>query len=270
MPNRPEVLKKAQSLKLYGLCAHWDEVSDAEWVSPLLEWEEAEKANRGLARRLKQARLKRFKPLSEFDWSWPRKCDRYAIEEWMQLNFMDNCTNLILCGPNGVGKTTIALNVLHQAILNGHSALFVTAAQMLNELAAQDGDNALQRRIRSYITPKLLQIDEIGYLSYSNRHADLLFEVISRRYETSSTIVTTNKPFAEWGEIFPNASCVVSIIDRLVHHSEILTIEADSFRVKEAKEFGKKRETSRRNKNTDIGSMQQQQEASPDENSPEI
>jgi len=107
---------------------------------------------------------------------------------------------------------------------------------MLNELAAQDGDSALQRRIKFYAGPQLLVIDEVGYLSYSNRHADLLFEIISRRYQEKSTIITTNKPFAEWGEIFPNASCVVSLVDRLVHNAEIISIEADSYRLKESKE----------------------------------
>lgn len=107
---------------------------------------------------------------------------------------------------------------------------------MLNELASQDGDNALRRKIKYYVQPQLLVIDEVGYLSYSNRHADLLFEIISRRYQQKSTLVTTNKPFTEWGDLFPNASCVVSLIDRLVHHSEIISIEADSYRLKEAKE----------------------------------
>ena len=107
---------------------------------------------------------------------------------------------------------------------------------MLNELAALDSDSALRRRIKYYTQPQLLIIDEVGYLSYSNRHADLLFEIISRRYETHSTMITTNKPFNEWRDIFPNATCVVSIIDRLVHHSEVINIEADSYRLKEATE----------------------------------
>ena len=114
--------------------------------------------------------------------------------------------------------------------------LFTNAAAMLNELAAQDGDNALRRRLALYARPKLLVIDEIGYLSYSNRHADLLFEIVSRRYEEKSTLITTNKPFAEWNQVFPNASCVVSLVDRLVHHAEIIPIECESYRLKEAKE----------------------------------
>lgn len=130
-------------------------------------------------------------------------------------------------------------------MLHGFNALFTTAGHMLNELAAQDGDNALRRRIKHYVQPQLLCIDEVGYLSYSNRHADLLFEIISRRYQEKSTIVTTNKPFSEWNQIFPNASCVVSLIDRLVHNSEIISIDAESYRLKEAKEQNLKRKESR-------------------------
>jgi DNA replication protein DnaC len=105
---------------------------------------------------------------------------------------------------------------------------------MLGELAAMDSDAALRRRLRHYVNPDLLVIDEIGYLSYSNRHADLLFELVNRRYESKSTIVTTNKAFADWGEVFPNAACVVSLIDRLVHHCEVIGIEGESYRLKDA------------------------------------
>ncbi|MDO8846616.1 ATP-binding protein [Methylicorpusculum sp.] len=107
---------------------------------------------------------------------------------------------------------------------------------MLNDLAALDSDNALRRRIKHYAKPALLIIDEVGYFSYSNRHADLPFEIVNQRYEQRSTLVTTNRPFAEWNDVFPNAACVVSLVDRLVHHSEIIAIEGKSYRMKEAKE----------------------------------
>ena len=150
--------------------------------------------------------------------------------------------------PNGAGKSTIAKNIAYQAVMEGYTALFVTAGEMLSDLAAQDGDNALRRRIKHYAQPQVLIIDEVGYLSYSNRHADLLFEIIARRYEVKPTIVTTNKPFAEWNDIFPNASCVVSLIDRLVHHSDIVSIDAESFRLKEANEKNKIRKLARTKK----------------------
>ena len=184
-------------------------------------------------------------PMSDFDWKWPKNCDRAVIEQWMQLGFMEGASNLILCGPNGVGKTMIVSNIASQAVLRGSTALFTTAAAMLNELAELDSDSALRRRIKYYTQPALLIIDEVGYLSYSNRHADLLFEVVSQRYEKKSTCITTNKPIPDWRDIFPNATCVVSIVDRLLHHSEILTIEGDSFRLKEAMEKNKERHAKR-------------------------
>ena len=206
----------------------------------MIEWEEQERTRRSLERRIKSARVGRFKPLADFEWEWPAQCDQKRVEQWMRLRFLNDGSNLVLVGPNGVGKTTLAKNIAHHAVLSGHTALFTTASAMLNELAAQDGDQALQRRFRKYSQPQLLVVDEVGYLSYSNRHADLLFEIVSRRYEERSIIVTTNRPFAEWSEIFPNASCVVSLVDRLVHHSEILQIEGSSYRAKEAQERNRK------------------------------
>jgi len=117
---------------------------------------------------------------------------------------------------------------------------------MLGELAALDSDSALRRRLRHYARPRLLVIDEVGYLSYSNRHADLLFELVSRRYEHSSTLITTNRPFGEWKDVFPNAACVVSLVDRLIHHAEILRLEGESYRLKEAQERAEQRARKRR------------------------
>jgi DNA replication protein DnaC len=239
------LLERAKALKLYGMIAHWEEICEAKWVENMIIWEEQERTNRSLERRLNSSRIGRFKPLAHFDWNWPKKCDREAIEELMQLEFIKEATNIILCGPNGVGKSTIAKNIAHNAIMRGFTVLFTTAGDMLNELASQDGNNALCRRMKYYAHPTLLVIDEVGYLSYSNRHADLLFEIISQRCHDKPTIVTTNKPFSAWGEIFPNASCIVSIIDRLVHHSEIIGIDAPSFRLKEATEKALQRKQKR-------------------------
>ncbi|MEA3643134.1 MAG: ATP-binding protein [Lamprobacter sp.] len=127
----------------------------------------------------------------------------------------------------------------------GARCLCTSAAAMLNALLEADGERALRARLNAYARVQLLVIDEIVTLSYSNRHADLLFEVVSRRYERSSTLVTTNRPFAEWGEVFPNAACVVSLIDRLVHHAEIVHIDGESYRLKEAKEDAARRRQQR-------------------------
>ena len=129
---------------------------------------------------------------------------------------------------------------------HGHTVLFTSAGQLLGDLAALDSDSALRRRLRHYARPDLLAIDEVGYLSYSNRHADLLFELVSRRYENKSTMITTNRPFAEWRHVFPNAACVVSLVDRLVHNAEILAIDGDSYRLKEAQERSEQRAHKRR------------------------
>ena len=245
-PMTDPLRERAEALKLHGLLAHWEEIAQCEWLAPMLQWEEQERAARGLERRLHAAHLGRFKPLLDFDWSWPRQCERTSIEELMRLGFLDEAGNVILVGPNGVGKSTIARNIAHQAVLAGHSVLFAGAGQMLSDLAAQDGDGALKRRLAHYARPRLLVIDEVGYLSYSNRHADLLFEIVSRRYEEKSTLVTTNRPFGEWNEVFPNAACVVSLVDRLVHRSEIIAIDGDSYRLKEAKERQQQRAQRRR------------------------
>ncbi len=236
------MFERVKALKLYGLIKNWDDVCDEPWLEKFIRQEETVRFERSLESRLKSARLGQFKQLVNFDWSWPQHCDRAAIESWMKLDFIEKYTNLILCGPNGVGKTTIAANIARQAVMKGHTAIFTTAAGMLNELAALDSEIALRRKIKFYAKPDVLIIDEIGYLSYSNRHADLLFEIINQRYEKKATMITTNKAFNEWDDIFPNAACVVSIIDRLIHHSEVVNIQADSYRLKEAEEQRKKRE----------------------------
>jgi DNA replication protein DnaC len=236
---------RAKALKLYGLLAHWEELAGSDWIEPLIQWEEQERARRSLERRLGNAHLGRFRPLADFDWDWPKRCDREAIEELMTLGFLEEAANAILVGPNGVGKSTIARNIAHQAVLAGHTVLCTSAAHMLNELAGADGDRALRHRLALYARPRLLVLDEIGYLSYSNRHADLLFEIVSRRYQEKSTLITTNRPFAEWGEVFPNAACVVSLVDRLVHNAEIIPIEGESYRLKEAKERSEQRRKQR-------------------------
>ena len=231
-----DLRQRARQLQLNGLLAHWAECQEAAWVEPLLDWEETERHRRSLERRLRYAHIGRFKPLADFDWSWPKQIDARAVAELMTLDFVGTATNAILIGPSGVGKTMIAQNLAHQAVLAGHSVLFASAGQLLGDLAGLDSDSALRLRLRRYAAPSLLVIDEVGYLSYSNRHADLFFELINRRHEKKSTVISTNKAFSEWGEIFPSASCVVALIYRLVHHAEILSIQGESYRRKEAQE----------------------------------
>jgi len=237
---------KAKALNLHGLLANWDEAFASGWAQRLLGWEEEERARRSLERRLKASRIGRFKPLCDFDWNWPKSCDRTGIEALMQPGFIKEAANVVFSGPNGTGKSTLAQNIAHQAVIQGYTVMFTSAGQMLGDLAALDSDSALRRRLRHYAAPQLLVIDEIGYLSYSNRHADLLFELISRRYEQKSTMITTNRCFAEWNEVFPTAACVASLIDRLVHHAEVFHIDGESYRLKEANERAAQKAPKRR------------------------
>lgn len=231
-----ELAQRAFALGLHGLLQQLDVLGDAPWVPWLLDLEEQERGRRGLDRRVKHAKLGAFKPLADFDWAWPT-LDRSQVEALFRLDFVDEGINPIFVGPNGLGKTMLSKNLAYRALLAGHSAEFTTASAMLNGLTAEDSASGLERRLRRLCRPRVLCIDQVGYLSYGNRHADLLFEIITRRYEANKpVIVTTNRPFGEWGEVFPSAACVVTLVDRLVHRSEVVLVEGASYRLKEAKE----------------------------------
>lgn len=248
MNNLALLQQRAQALQMHGPLAHGSEIAACDWVAPLLDWEESERARRSLKRRLNAAHIGRFKALADFDWTWPTRRDRAAIEERMTRRFLQETSNVVLVGPHGVGKSMRARNLAHQALLRGHTVLFTTAAQVLGELAAFDSDSARRRRRPHYAKPHPLVIDEVGYLSYGHRHADLMFELINRRDENKSTRVTTNRAFSEWREIFPSAACVVSLIDRLIHNAEIIPIEGESYRLKEANERSEQRAKQRKKK----------------------
>ena len=233
-------------LGLHGLAAHLSEIPDDKWILQLLDWEEQERAGRGLARRIQAAHLGKFRPMADFDWSWPKKIDRDAVEEAFSLAFVPQADSLVLLGSNGVGKTMIAQNLCYQAVLHGVPTLFTTASAPLADLSERHTSYALQQRLRHYARPKLLCIDEIGYLTYDARAADLLFEVINRRYQRVSTIISTNKAFGHWHEIFASATSVVTLIDRLTHQAEILSIEGESYRLKESRERAENKQLSRR------------------------
>ena len=192
-------------------------------------------------RRLRDARLGRFKPMADWEWDWPKQIHRPTVERVFTLDFLAKRENVVLVAAHGLGKTMLAKNLVHQAILAGHSARFLTASDLILDLTSQETARALQRRLRTYVRPSLLAVDEIGYLTYDAHAADLLFQVVSRRYEAKSIIFTTNLPFKQWDTVFPNASCAVALIDRLTHHAEIIAIDGESYRKREAERSQKSR-----------------------------
>jgi DNA replication protein DnaC len=195
-----------------------------------------------VARRLKDARLGRYKAMADFEWDWPTHLHRPTVERVLTLDFLAQRENVIVVASHGLGKTMIAKNLVHQAILAGHSARFLTAADLILDLTKQETARALQHRLRTYLRPNLLAIDEVGYLSYDAHAADLLFQVVSRRYEQKSLVITTNLAFKQWGTVFPNVACAVALIDRLTHHAEIITIEGESYRKREAEQAQKRKQ----------------------------
>jgi DNA replication protein DnaC len=192
-----------------------------------------ERARRGLERRLRSAHLGRFKPIADFDWSWPKKIDRETVERALTLDFIREGRNLVLLGTNGLGKTLIAKNIAHAAVLAGYSALFRTAAELIEDLQV-DSPELRRRRLAHYGRPQLLVLDEIAYLAYDAHAADLLYAVVNRRYEQKSIIVTTNRAFRDWNSVFPNAACIATLLDRLTHHADVTVLEGQSYRVRES------------------------------------
>ena len=194
-----------------------------------------ERTQRGLANRLKRARLKRFKPIVDFDWNWPEQIDRELIERAFTLDFIREGRNLVLLGTNGLGKTMITKNLAHEAIIAGHTVLFRTAAEIIDHLQV-DSPELRRRRLALYARPQLLCIDEVGYLAYDTHAADLLYEVVNRRYEHRSIVVTTNRAFKEWNQVFPNATCITTLLDRLTHHADVTMIKGKSYRARESEQ----------------------------------
>ena len=188
-PNLEALRQRLRRLGLYGLLAQADQLLAANWLAEMLDIEESERQRRSLERRLHNAHFGSFKSMADFDWAWPKQLDRGLVEDLLSLQFLHERANVILLGPNGVGKTMIAKNLTHLAVVRGYTARFTTASEMLHDLAAQDSDSSLARRLRRYCQPHLLAIDELGYLSYDNRYADLLFEVVSRRYQQRSIVL---------------------------------------------------------------------------------
>lgn len=233
-----------QQIGLRALPAQLDDflarAAKARWsphqiLEQIAQAETDERSRRSLERRLRLSGIKRFKPMADFDWTWPSKIEHELIRRALTLDFLPEARNLVLVGRNGLGKTMIAQNICHAAVLAGYSVLFRSAAALLEELHRQSPEGR-RFKLRTYANVGLLCIDEVGYLSFDDKAADLLYEVVNRRYERKPVILTTNRPFKEWNEVFPNATCIVTLLDRLLHHADVTVIEGDSYRVRESEE----------------------------------
>lgn len=241
MKPKPEALTDIlRRLSLTTIAQHYEELGQeaareglahVEYLRRLAEVETAARYERSVQRRTKAARLPVLKTLEQFDWSWPKKINRPQIQDLFRLRFVEQNSNVVFMGGVGLGKTHFALALAHSACLNNVPTLFTQAVEIVNTLSAAQATNNLSRGLKSYVAPRLLVIDELGYMPMDKRGADLLFQVISARYERSATILTTNLAYKHWAHIFNNdATLATAILDRIVHHCETVTIEGKSFR----------------------------------------
>ena len=211
-----------------------DSLSHADYLARLTEGELNLRRDKATVRRIKSARFPVVKTLDQFSWSWPKKINRMAVQNLFRLQFMENHSNVIMLGTVGLGKTHIATALGYTACLAGKSVLFATAVDTINTLAAAQAASRLKVELKKYLAPSLLILDELGYLPIDKHGADLLFQVISQRYERGSTVITSNRAYKQWPEIFNNDSTLTSaILDRLLHHAETVVIEGKSYRMKD-------------------------------------
>jgi DNA replication protein DnaC len=211
--------------------AHWGHV---DYLAGLVEGEALDRQQRAIGRRIRQARFPVIKTLESFQWTWPRKINRLQVQNLFRLKFVEDKANVIILGGVGLGKTHLATALGYAACLKGHSVLFATAVDVINTLAAAQNAGRLKQELSKYLKPTLIILDEIGYLPIDKTGADLLFQIISKRYEQGSIILTSNRVFKKWPEIFNNDSTLTSaLLDRLLHHAETVLIEGKSYRMKD-------------------------------------
>jgi DNA replication protein DnaC len=238
-----QMCEQLEYLKLPAILANYEqEASEAagkhrthvEYLARLIEAESAQRSDRSTQRRIRMARFPVIKTLGEFQWSWPAKINRIQIENLFRLGFADQKGNVIFLGGVGLGKTHMCTALGYAACLKGYSVLFTSAIDIINSLTAAQNTGRLKPELAKYLRPQVLIVDELGYLPIDRNGANLLFQVISQRYERGSIILSTNKAYGKWPEIFSNDSTLTSaVLDRLLHHAETVPIEGKSYRMKD-------------------------------------
>ena len=193
---------------------------------------------RGIEARLRQARFPWIKTIEQFDFDFQPSLDRRQVRELSGLSFVERAHNIIILGPPGVGKTHLAISLGVKAVEAGYSVLFLTLEAVMTRLTRALNENRLERSLQQLVYPKVLIIDELGYLPLSRLEASLFFRLVARRYERASLIVTSNKSFLDWGEIFNDPVLATAVLDRLLHYSTTLNIKGESYRLKEKRKAG--------------------------------
>jgi DNA replication protein DnaC len=224
----------AQNYESIAKQAATEQFTHVEYLSRLIEGESAKRRDRATQRRIRLARLPVIKTLDQFRWTWPKKINRLQVQNLFRLNFIKDKANVIFLGGVGLGKTHLGTALGYAACLKGHNVLFTTAVDVINALVGAQKAGRLQTELKKYLKPSVLVLDELGYLPIDKVGADLLFQIISHRYEQGSMIISSNRAFKEWPEIFNNDSTLTSaILDRLLHHAETVLIEGQSYRMKD-------------------------------------
>lgn len=208
--------------------------SHIDYLARLVDSEAQRRHQLGIRRRVAAARFPCIKTLDQFDWNWPKKINRTQVQNLFRLAFLKDKTNVIFLGGVGLGKTHLATALAHEACLCGHTVLFTTAVDIINTLTAAQTVGRLKSELKRYLKPTILAVDELGYLPIDKTGADLLFQVISQRYEQGSIMLTTNQPYKHWPKVFNNDSTLTSaVLDRLLHHAETVIVEGKSYRMKD-------------------------------------
>jgi DNA replication protein DnaC len=205
-----------------------------EVLAILIGLEQAAREQRALERRLREARLPKPKTLAEYDFQFPKRIPKAAIVRLFDCDFIERHGCAVLIGPTGTGKSHLLTALGYTAVERGHSVRHTRVVDMINHLTAAQLNGSLGKTLRSYVRPSLLLLDELGYLPIDKRGADLLFQVVAARYEIGSIVITTNRPFREWGKLFDvDNTLATALIDRLMHHGEGIVIQGDSYRMRD-------------------------------------